>query len=120
MQVNNNTNLLGLEDLHLINVREEEKLITIEAEHIHERKCPYCGSNHNWVHDHRIQAIKDSPMRNKRVILKVKKTRYNCKTCGKRFEHSLSFIGKGRQMARRLTEYIVESIRETRSVSCKC
>lgn len=115
MHINNSTKLLGLKDLEIINVVEEARLITIESKHIHERTCPFCGSNHNWVHDHRTQSIKDSPMRKKKVILKVKKTRYNCKCCGKRFEPRLSFMEKGRQTTKRLVEYIVESIREIRS-----
>ncbi|WP_234411486.1 helix-turn-helix domain-containing protein, partial [Aedoeadaptatus coli] len=56
-------------------------------------------------------------MRRKHVFLRVKKTRYDCKDCGTRFEAPLSFAAKGKQMTKRLIAYVVDAFRDIRSVS---
>ncbi|MCU6787475.1 transposase family protein, partial [Aedoeadaptatus acetigenes] len=83
-QVQNNitTLLLGIQDVEVTAVLEERRLITIDCKPVHDRVCPHCGSTHAWVHDHREQVLRDAPMRRKHVLLRVKKTRYDCKDCG--------------------------------------
>ncbi len=118
-QVQNNitTLLLGIQDVEVTAVLEERRLITIDCKPVHDRVCPHCGSTHAWVHDHREQVLRDAPMRRKHVLLRVKKTRYDCKDCGARFEAPLSFAAKGKQMTKRLIAYVVDAFRDIRSVS---
>ena len=117
MQNNITTLLLGIQDVEVTAVLEERRLITIDCKPVHDRVCPHCGSTHAWVHDHREQVLRDAPMRRKHVLLRVKKTRYDCKDCGARFEVPLSFAAKGKQMTKRLIAYVVDAFREIRSVS---
>lgn len=117
MQNNITTLLLGIQDVEVTGVSEERRLITIDCKPVHDRVCPHCGSTHAWVHDHREQVLRDAPMRRKHVLLRVKKTRYDCKDCGVRFEAPLSFAAKGKQMTKRLIAYVVDAFRDIRSVS---
>ncbi|MFR4813855.1 MULTISPECIES: transposase family protein [Peptoniphilus] len=48
--------------------------------------CPHCGSKRIWIHDLRIQKIKDTHIHGKKCLIHLKKTRYDCKSCGCRFE----------------------------------
>lgn len=117
MQNNIATLLLGIQDAEVTGVSEERRLITIDCKPVHDRVCPHCGSTHAWVHDHREQLLRDAPMRRKHVVFRVRKTRYDCKDCGARFEAPLSFAAKGKQMIKRLIAYVVDAFRDIRSVS---
>lgn len=109
--------LLGIQDAEVTGVSEERRLITIDCKPVHDRVCPHCESTHAWVHDHREQLLRDAPMRRKHVVFRVRKTRYDCKDCGARFEAPLSFAAKGKQMIKRLVAYVVDAFRDIRSVS---
>ena len=95
MQNNITTLLLGIQDVEVTGVLEERRLITIDSKPIHDRVYPHCSSSHTWVHDHRIQVLRDAPMRRKHVLLRVKYIRYDCKECGARFEAPLSLLRRG-------------------------
>ena len=78
--------LHGLQDLISTNVEEDEKNILIYAEM--ERKthnCICCGTATDTVHDYRTQVIKDISAFGKTVRIVLRKRRYRCKHCGKRF-----------------------------------
>ena len=111
------TLLLGIQDVEVTGVSEERSFIVIDCKPVHDRVRPYCGSSHAWVHDHREQVLRDAPMRRKHVFLRVRKTRYDCKGCGMRFEAPLSFAAKGKQMTKRLIAYVVDAFRDIRSVA---
>ncbi|MEF3317891.1 transposase family protein, partial [Peptoniphilus grossensis] len=74
---------------------EGKEFVDIYASVKNMNNCPHCGSKKIWVHDHRIQKIKDTHIRGKRCLIHLKKTRYDCKSCGCRFERELDFIAKG-------------------------
>lgn len=111
------TLLLGIQDIEVTDVLEERRFIIIDCKPVHDRVCPHCGSSHAWVHDHRVQVLRDAPMRRKHVLLRVRKTRYDCKVCGMRFEPPLTFAAKGKQMTKRLIAYVVDAFRDIRSVA---
>ena len=79
--------------------------------------CPHCGSKRIWVHDQRIQKIKDTHIHGKKCLIHLKKTRYDCKSCGCRFERELDFIAKGHTMTNRLVFAIVAEFNEFHSSS---
>lgn len=117
MQSHITTLLLGIQDVEVIGVAEDKHRIIIDCTLRHDRVCPHCGSSHAWVHDHREQVLRDAPMRRKHVFLRVRKTRYDCKGCGMRFEAPLSFAAKEKQMTKRLIAYVVDAFRDIRSVA---
>ena len=108
--------LLGLQDLIITNVEEDEKNILIYAEM--ERKthnCICCGTATDTVHDYRTQVIKDISAFGKTVSIVLKKRRYRCKHCGKRFFECNSFLPKYHRMTNRLCAFVIDKLRDERS-----
>ena len=84
--------LLGLQGLNITNIEESEKSILIYAEmERKEHHCICCGTATDTVHDYRTQIIKDIPAFGKLVNVVLRKRRYRCKHCGKRFFEINSF-----------------------------
>lgn len=73
MQEYNTINLLACKDVVVNKVKESENTVVIEARTKSLESCPYCGSKHIWVHDHRTQKIKDTQMHGKKMHNKLKK-----------------------------------------------
>lgn len=70
--------------------------------------CPRCGTQCRSVYDHRMVIIKDEPLKEKVVTLKLRKRRYYCKTCKKPFTEYIQGIWP----KRRTTERLRESVRK--------
>lgn len=108
--------LLGLQDLIITNVEEDEKNILIYAEM--ERKthnCICCGTATDTVHDYRTQVIKDISAFGKTVRIVLRKRRYRCKHCGKRFFEYNSFLPKYHRTTNRLCAFVIDKLRDERS-----
>lgn len=54
--------------------------------------CPYCACGEYWTHQYRVVTVKDAPVRGMQIILKIKKRRLKCKSCGKVFNEPISGI----------------------------
>ena len=117
MQNNNNMNLLGFKDVIFDSFVEDNDFVYVHASVEKMDTCPHCGSKRIWVHDHRIQKIKDTHIRGKKCLIHLKKTRYDCKSCGCRFERELDFIAKGHTMTNRLVFSIVAEFDDVYSIS---
>ena len=108
--------LLGLQGLIITNIEENEKNIIIYAEmEKKEHYCISCGTATNTVHDYREQEIKDIPAFGKLVTIKLRKRRYRCKHCGKRFFEANSFLPKYHRMTNRLSAFVIDKLRDERS-----
>ena len=100
--------LLNLEDIIITNVENicEELHISIELprkKHI----CPACGSATDYVHDYRMQTIKDVPLA-RNTFLHLRKRRYRC-TCGKRFFEKNTFLPRYYRVTSRLVAEIIHA-----------
>ena len=87
--------LLGLQGLNITNIEVDEKTIIIHAKK--ERKehiCKKCKTATNMIHDYRTQVIKDIPAFGKLVNVVLRKRRYRCPCCGKRFFEENVFLPK--------------------------
>ena len=69
MQDNNSMNLLGFKDLIFHSLAEDKEFVNIHASVKNMNTCPHCGSKKIWVHDHRIQEIKDTHMQRGIVLV---------------------------------------------------
>lgn len=108
--------LLGLQGLIITNIEENENSIFIYAEmERKEHHCISCGTATNAVHDYRKQVIKDIPAFGKLVNIVLRKRRYWCKHCGKRFFETNSFLPKYHRMTNRLCTFIIDKLRDERS-----
>ena len=108
--------LLGLQEVNITNVEENEKNIVIYAEmERKEHNCICCGTATDAVHDYREQEIKDIPSFGKLAIIRLRKRRYRCPNCGKRFFEKSDFLPKYARNTTRLVAYIIDKLRDERS-----
>ena len=112
--------LLNLEDIIITNVENicEELHISIalpRKKHI----CPACGSATDYVHDYRMQTIKDVPLA-RNTFLHLRKRRYRC-TCGKRFFEKNTFLPRYYRVTSRLVAEIIhafEKVVPAKEIGC--
>lgn len=100
--------LVGLQDLIITKIENNETSTLIYAEmkrktHI----CPVCGKETHIVHDYRAQTVKDIPAFGKPVILHLRKRRYGCPHCKKRFYEQIPFLPRYYRNTTRLNAYIL-------------
>ena len=109
MQLNNIMKLLDLPDIIATDLIQHENLYVFIAEHRKKSAvCPDCGAHSNKIHDSRWQNIKDIPIRNKEVIIRLKKNRYRCLKCGKRgFSQEYKSIEDYARKTKRYDKYLV-------------
>jgi Transposase and inactivated derivatives len=105
-----NQNLLGLEDVLIKNIKQNNNLIEINIElNKKEHICPSCKQITANIHDYRIQTVKDIPAFGKSIVLKLRKRRYRCR-CGKRFNESNRFLPSYYRRTGRLSQYIIKRL----------
>ena len=108
--------LLGLQDVIITNVEESEKEIIIYAELKRKKhNCICCGTATDTVHDYRRQVVKDIPAFGKTVTIVLRKRRYRCPHCGKRFFERNSFLPKYHRMTNRLASFVITKLSDERS-----
>ena len=106
--------ILDLSNIIIKNIYHEENTKVYEIEIVRKpHVCPYCHHTTNVVHDYRIQKIKDIPGLGLQTILLLRKRRYVCKECGKRFYESIDFLPRYHRMTTRLALYILSELTST-------
>ena len=108
--------LLGLKGVIIKNINQTSNMIIITIEK--ERKlhsCPCCGTETKDIHDYRWQKIKEIPAFGKQVLLHLRKRRYRCPACGKRFYEENSFLPRYHRMTNRLSAYVMKQLTDVRS-----
>lgn len=111
-------NLLNLKELNLKKVKNSKNCVEVYAElPISEQICPCCGCSTSKIHDHYTQKIKDIPIQFKPTTIFLKKTRYECKNCGKSFYPKNDFIAKYKRKSKRLVYYIVDQLKNNIAAS---
>ena len=112
------TNLTGLQDLIIKNVDTLGDSLLISAE-IKKKphKCPCCNEITDKVHDYRTQIIKDIPAFGKHVLISLRKRRYVCKHCKKRFYEDIHFLPRYHRMTNRLSAWVIHLLEDVRSFS---
>ena len=63
--------------------------------------CPKCATQTSVVYDRRLVSVKDAPMRDHLVVLKIKKRRFFCKPCQKPFTEYIGGIAPGQRTTQR-------------------
>lgn len=115
---NNTAKLLGIKDVIIKKVDSTDTNTQIYLElprKIH--KCPCCGCETDKIHDYRRQVVKDIRIGGKPVFLILKKRRYACPQCGKRFAEKNYFLPKYHRSTQRLILEIINAFRETVSAT---
>lgn len=69
--------------------------------------CPKCAQPARTVYDHREVAIRDSPIRDRQVVLKIRKRRFWCRPCQKPFTEPVPGIRKGKRFTERFRKGVL-------------
>ena len=86
-------NALGLQEKdHIVSEENGKILKLVVFSDVTEQICPECGLKTTRIHDYRTQNVKTVNVVNKQTILVLKKRRYVCPHCGKRFYEYYDFI----------------------------
>jgi transposase len=119
MLENNYTNkILGLEDCQVTNVKVLDHILIILVEMDRKsHQCPSCGTYTDCIHDYRVQEVKDISFQAMETHLRIRKRRYVCPHCGKRFMESIPFLSRYQRISRRLIAQAVQSLRKVHSLS---
>lgn len=105
--------LLGLEDVLVKNIDDQEETIHIYIQmekRIH--RCPGCNNPTSKVHDYHLQQVKDIPTFGKQTVLHLRKRRHICPVCGKKFYETVSFLPRYHRMTSRLFAYLICELKQ--------
>ena len=118
MQNNCIKNLLNFKEVVIKNIKNLKDSVEVYAEFlISEQTCPCCSTKTSKIHDHYVQPIKDIPIHLKPTTIYLRKTRYECPSCGKSFYPSNEVIARYNRKSTRLVDYIVDQLRKNISAS---
>ncbi|MDY2987200.1 MAG: transposase family protein [Peptoniphilus sp.] len=85
MQNNNIMNLFGFKDVVFDSFNEDNELVHVHLFVSKMSICPHCGSKRIWIHDHRVQKIRDIHICGKKSLIhfegiytKIKTLKRNC------------------------------------------
>ena len=109
--------LLNLKGVIITNVENiaDQLHIYIELPRV-AHTCPVCGAKTARIHDYRMQVIKDIPM-SRNTFLHLRKRRYCCHHCNKRFFENNDFLPRYYRMTSRLISAIIHAFRKVVSAT---
>lgn len=79
-------------------------------------RCPVCGWETDKVHDYRWQQVKDLRAYGKPTLLHIRKRRYVCTHCGKRFIEDIPFLPRYHRVTNRLVTHVISSFAGLESI----
>ena len=106
------TKILNLEDVIIRNVENAEDQMHVYLElPVTEHVCPKCGQKTTRIHDYRNQIIKDIPL-GRKTYIHLRKRRYVCAHCAKRFDERNSFLARYHRTTTRLVCAVITAFRK--------
>lgn len=108
---NNTAKLLDMEDIIVKKVESNQEELNVYIELPRRRQiCPCCGMETNRVHDYREQKIKDIPF-GRTTYLYLRKRRYSCEHCGKRFAEKNPLVPRYYRLTQRSIASIIQQLK---------
>lgn len=109
--------LLGIKGIILSKIEESDSELHLffflkQKSHT----CPCCGNITSHIHDYRTQRIKDISAFGRKTYLHLRKRRYICKSCKKRFPEETPFLPRYHRMSNRLVKSIINELRNVQSL----
>ena len=108
------TFFLDLEELSIVNSTQNSLTIQLPRKF---HTCPSCGQQTQQIHDYRLQKIKHFPLLYKPYDLFLRKRRYVCPDCSKRFFEENPFLLKYQRMTTALKQFIISQFAQMKSAS---
>ena len=104
--------LIDLQGLIVNNIVQDHFSTTIFAQMPRKpHKCPCCNTSTDKIHDYRKQRIKDIPAFGKFTTIVLRKRRYVCPHCGKRFYEDITFLPRYHRITNRLAAYVIDQLK---------
>ena len=104
--------ILGLEDVIIRKVENNLEGLHFYLElPVTKQTCPLCGQETTYIHDYRNQIIKDIPL-GRTTYLHLRKRRYVCPHCAKRFYEKNSFLPRYHRSTTRLVAAVISAFRK--------
>lgn len=72
--------------------------------------CPHCGRSSHRLHQNHGHLVKDLPMANREVILRVNRWQFKCGNCQKPFSKTLIFVARSQIFTNRYAVKITEQL----------
>jgi len=108
------TNILNLPGVIVEDYKQTtETLILVVKSQTTTAKCPLCGQSSNHLHQNYRYLVRDLPMGDREVILRVNRRRFKCKNCRKPFNERLEFLEKKKNFTNRYAQSITEQVVHT-------
>ncbi|MGK7874786.1 MAG: ISL3 family transposase, partial [Xenococcaceae cyanobacterium] len=89
-----------IEETLILSVRKEKKTAV----------CHRCGRTSHRLHQNQGHLVKDLPMGNREVVLRVNRRRFKCEFCQKPFSERLDFVGNKKRFTKRYAQMITEQV----------
>lgn len=109
------TKVINLENIKVINyyfLTDDEILIELENK-LKIAQCPHCGNNTDKIHQNHWYRVRDIPMSDYQVLLKLNRRQFQCKKCHQVFSEELDFIKIRRTYTKRLAMKVIKEVLET-------
>jgi len=104
--------ILDLEDVIIRKVENNQGELHFHIElPAREHVCPCCKESTSRIHDYRTQTIKDVPL-GRATYIHLRKRRYVCPRCTKRFYETNPFLGRYRRTTTRLVAAVITAFRK--------
>jgi transposase len=107
--------IINLEDIRIMNynfITDDEIVIEVENK-LNVGKCPHCGNTTDKIHQNHWYMVRDIPMSDYQVFLKVNRRQLKCTKCHKVFSEELSFVKSRRTYTKRLAMKVIKEVLET-------
>ena len=105
------TNILNLPGVIVEDYKQTaETLILVVKSQTKTANSPFCGQFSHYLHQNYRYLVRDLPMGDREVILRVNRRRFKCKNCRKPFNERLNFFGKKKIFTNRYAQSIAEQV----------
>ncbi|MCL1470227.1 ISL3 family transposase [Argonema antarcticum] len=72
--------------------------------------CPRCGQTSHRLHQNKSHLVRDLPMGDRELILRVNRRRFKCENCQKPFSETLDFVGNRKSFTYRYAQAVTEQV----------
>lgn len=105
------TKLLNLPGVIVEDITDAEDILILSVRAATKTaKCPHCGKISHRLHQNKKYLVKDLPIGNKEVILRVNRRRFKCDNCKKPFSETLDFVETKKNFTYRYAENITKQV----------
>jgi transposase len=109
------TKVINIEDIKVVNydfITDDEIVIEIQNQSKF-GQCPRCKKTTNKTHQNHWYMVRDIPMSDYQVFLKVNRRQLKCTECQTVFSEKLSFVKTRRTYTKRLANKVIKEVLET-------